>query len=185
MRDEGELDGACALAAKCALELTKSSTGGVHKVEEDGVSAVLRMHCAIGCGSYVLYRVGDRDRWESVIAGEPSNRLRSRNRVRSWCHTCSPCSPASVWPCVEINQCVGSHWIFTKSFLGDRRGPAGWSSREVPHRPRRRAGRVIAVKDDLVKNYRHPTHCRFHTGLAATRAQGLQGQESPKTSSAA
>ena len=51
--DEGDLD-AAALAAKCALELTKASTGGVHKVEEDGVSAVLRMHCAIGCGSYVL-----------------------------------------------------------------------------------------------------------------------------------
>ena len=79
--DEGDLDAACALAAKCALELTKASTGGVHKVEEDGVSAVLRMHCAIGCGSYVLYRVGDRDDGKRDC-GEPCSKL--------------PCSPASA-----------------------------------------------------------------------------------------
>ena len=96
--DEGELDGACALAAKCALELTKSSTGGVHKVEEDGVSAVLRMHCAIGCGSYVLYRVGDRDRWESVIAGEPLQQITVAEPCASAGMTA--CSP-EVWPRLE------------------------------------------------------------------------------------
>ena len=74
--DEGELDGACALAAKCALELTKSSTGGVHKVEEDGVSAVLRMHCAIGCAYLGVPSYGD--------AFTPSMRLVSIRRGRGW-----------------------------------------------------------------------------------------------------
>ena len=96
--DEGELDAACALAAKCALELTKASTGGVHKVEEDGVSAVLRMHCAIGCGSYVLYRVGDRDRWETVIAGEPLQQITVAEPCASAGMTA--CSP-EVWPRLE------------------------------------------------------------------------------------
>ena len=62
--DAPELDAACALAAKCALELTKASTGGVHKVEEDGVSA--RFEDAVPCcdrlpGPSVCYR-GRRSR---------------------------------------------------------------------------------------------------------------------------
>ncbi len=121
--DEGELDAACALAAKCALELTQSR-GGVHKVEEDGVSAVLRMHCAIGCGSYVLYRVGDRDRWESVIAGEPLQQITVAEPCASAGMTA--CSP-EVWPRLE-----------RKGYKG-KKAPQNLECRVIQSLPKRRS----------------------------------------------
>ena len=49
-------------------------------------------------GSYVLYRVGDRDRWESVIAGEPLQQITVAEPCASAGMTA--CSP-EVWPRLE------------------------------------------------------------------------------------
>ena len=65
------------------------------------MSAVLRMHCAIGCGSYVLYRVGDRDRWESVIAGEPLQQIT----------VAEPCASAGMTACARGLAALGTQGL--------------------------------------------------------------------------
>jgi solute carrier family 25 carnitine/acylcarnitine transporter 20/29 len=55
--------------------------------------------------------------------------------------TCSNLAWLTVWPCVEINQCVGcTRQFFSKSFRGDDAAVLAPSSGEEPTSPRRRAG---------------------------------------------
>ena len=62
------------MAASCALAL--QGPGSVHHVKEDGVDVHLSMHCALGAGNLTAYRLGDRDRWEYIVAGEPLAQIR-------------------------------------------------------------------------------------------------------------
>ncbi|EGB08489.1 hypothetical protein AURANDRAFT_63788 [Aureococcus anophagefferens] len=68
------LNGVVAAAANCALAL--QGPGSVHHVKEDGVDVHLSMHCALGAGKLTAYRLGDRDRWEFIVAGEPLEQIR-------------------------------------------------------------------------------------------------------------
>mgnify|MGYP002051565065 CR=1 FL=1 len=66
----------------------------MHHVKEDGVDVRLSMHCALGCGRCVAYRLGDRDRWEFIIAGAPLDQIREAEPCAAAGETCPSSCPA-------------------------------------------------------------------------------------------
>ena len=61
------------MASLCALQLARECAS---YDQGSGRSMVaLRLHCAISCGSVHCMCLGDNDRWEYVITGEPLSQL--------------------------------------------------------------------------------------------------------------